>query len=127
MQRCKRITSLVASVFLLVAADVAGIEVKPGALTEHDYRKALAEFDQRTLAQPYQTSAHRNPKWDAAAQAFLDALAIHRANVGVRMKYAVKGDVGIEKLAALAKAALDAGCDDPLVQYGNALVLWEKG
>ncbi len=89
----------------------------PKAFTEHDYRRALLEFNTRTLSESYRQVGSRDPKWDAQVIAFLDATAKVFAYGDAAPQYNVLPDDATAELEKLGKAARDAGCDDPLVKY----------
>ena len=72
-------------------------------------RGALA-WSQRTITEPFEKLAKKDPRWDAKAKAFI-ALAARKFSGPVGM------DVSAEDAYKAGKEAADAGCDDPLVLY----------
>jgi hypothetical protein len=95
----------------------------PKAYTEHDYRRAALEYNRRTTVEMYKSIGSRNPKWDSAAIAFLDAVAHHFTNSSAEPRYKIEPNSGLEEMDRLGRAARDAGCDDPLVLYCHAVIL----
>jgi hypothetical protein len=98
------------------------------AFTDEDYKKAKLEFGKRTLTGVYQTLGRRDPKWDAAAVKFLDAMAVYFSYRNADSLVAPTVEVPTdEEFAALGRAAANAGCDDPLVTYCRAVILNDAG
>jgi len=77
------------------------------ALAEKDAALHDAWFE-RNVLQAYRKVGHRNPKWDAAAEAFLRESA--PSFLGLAPE-------GTSDLKARAKVILDAGCEDPAVLF----------
>src|SRR5215213_11992689 len=50
-----------------------------GPLTKHDVYRQLLAFNRRTTVEAYKKVGRRDPKWDAAAEQFLDAMSRHFA------------------------------------------------
>ena len=71
--------------------------------------KRLPYFEQTTLG-AYRAAGSRNPRWDRNAEA---ALAIYSRFLC--FEQVVSGTTNFPLMANSLKAALDAGCDDPLV------------
>ncbi len=120
-----RLLLVFAVVFVLqvsAAADIPGAG-DPKAFTERDYQHAKMEFNRRTLAAAYQANGKKDPKWDAAADKFLDAMAVRFTNAGAEDWYKLPGEKPSAELLQLARAAIDAGCADPLVIYCYAVIL----
>lgn len=96
------------------------------AYTYHDYFRGAVEFNKRSLTGAYQTVGKKDPKWDAQATKLLDAMAVFFA-------YGSEGPVYQDATynaaaeLALANAAMDAGCDDPLVLYCKGALLSATG
>ena len=105
----------------------AAIPVADDAYTEHDYRKALLAFNRRTLVDVYEKSGKKDPKWDGAAKAFLEGVAIRASNAAAEPLYRLSGEPPYAKLKALEDAAINAGCDDPLVLYCRIIRMQEDG
>ena len=91
--------------------------------TRHDYARELLAHQRQTLPDAYKASGRKNPKWDDAAVKALDALAHHFTNAAVGVMYQVDGAPSNPELLKLSQAAVDAGCDDPLVLYCHAVAL----
>src|SRR5688500_4236581 len=83
----------------------------------------LLAHQRQTLPDAYKASGRKNPKWDDAAVKALDALAHHFTNAAVGVMYQVGGALSNPELLKLSQAAVDAGCDDPLVLYCHAVAL----
>src|SRR5947207_5342737 len=85
---------------LLVATSLASAKLggvgADNSFTEHDYRKALLEYNRRTLAEAYKQVGQRDPKWDAAAIKFLDAMALHFTNSDASPIYQLKGGLSTD-------------------------------
>ena len=95
----------------------------PKAYTEHDYRRAVLEYNRRTMGEAYIAVGKRDPKWEAQAVAFLDALAETFSYLPAAPQYRRTADDGLAVLETLGKRARDAGCDDPLITYSYGVVL----
>jgi len=87
------------------------------AYTQKQFNESLTAFYNRTLVQAYKSSGKRDPKWDDAAIRFLEDC--------VRLATDQSKSLGASRaeLVAAGKAAVDLGCDDPVVLsvYGMAL------
>ena len=127
---CSRRRPIVLAMLLLSAvltpaparAAIQGAD-DPKAYTEHDYRRARLDFNRRTLGGAYDRVGKHDPAWDEKAKAFLDGMAVYFAYANSEPCYwDVPRPTG-EQLLALGKAAVDAGCDDPLVLYCRAAML----
>jgi hypothetical protein len=130
MLRTFRPTALLLLALIAVPAGAAipGAD-NPKAYTHHDHVRGKYEFGKRTLTGVYKTMGKRDPKWDAPAEQFLDAMAIYFSYGGADAIYQRK-DVPVptvDQYLALGQAAADAGCDDPLVLYGRAAVIQDAG
>jgi hypothetical protein len=107
-----------------VAPSTTPATTLPAGHTEHDYRKALLEFNRRTLVDAYRAVGHRDKRWDANAIIFLEAMALYFSYSGADRHYAVPAAPTIDQLIRLSDAAiLDTGCDDPLLAYCYAALL----
>ena len=93
------------------------------AYTQHTFVKEALEYNRLTLVQPYGEVGKRDVRWDAAAVAFLEAMAQHFSYPAVGELYQPRELPSYEQCLALGKAAIDQGCDDPLVVYCYARVL----
>ena len=118
-------------VFALVGAETRGAipgADNPKAYTHHDHVKGKCEFDRRTLAGVYKAMGKRDAKWDAAAEKFLETMAVYFSYGFADPLYRGKMEMPTHEGAlAEAKAAVDAGCDDPLVLYCRAAVMDDSG
>ena len=72
--------------------------------------KDRLEFQRRTLQGAYDKIGNRDPRWDKSAREALDLAA---------QKFSGQTDrqIQIHDIHKPAKAAVDAGCDDPMVVY----------
>src|SRR5690242_14071973 len=98
----------------IASAKLGGIGAD-NSFTEHDYRKALLEYNRRTLGEAYKQIGQRDAKWDNAAIKFLDGMALHLSNNGASPLYRIKGQLSDDQLLSLGKEARDKGCNDPLI------------
>lgn len=114
--------AIVCALSAVAVAEIPGAGDRK-AFIEQDYRRAMLAFNRRTLSEAYQASGKKDPKWDAAAVTFLDAMAVRFANAGAEDWYKLPGEKPSAELSELARAALDAGCEDPLVVYCHAVIL----
>ena len=103
-------------------AAIPGAENKK-AFTEHDYVKAALAYQQRTLSQAYKDNGKKDPKWDTASIKFLDAIAPRFANAEVSEWAWLPNTPTVPDVLKLADAAVNAGCDDPLVRYCRVALL----
>lgn len=87
----------------------------PHVRTDHEWIKQILEFHRRNALEAYKEFGHRDPKWDAQAVAFLEPMCLHAANMFAERWYVLPGETPLEELFKLGQAAVDAGCDDPLV------------
>lgn len=99
----------------------------PDAYTVHGYAKELLAFHQHTMAEAYKQAGRRDPRWDDAALAFLDALAVNFTYDSVGAIYRPAAYPSYEQCDALASAAIEKGCDDPLVLFLHARVQELRG
>lgn len=126
----RRHLAIVALVLLLCpisAATGAAPATRPAAITQHDYFRATLRFNQRTLREAYDQVGRRDPKWDAPARAFLDAMALYFTGGGVHPRYARPRRPTLTEARNLGQAALDQGCEDPMVGYCFAMLLADGG
>jgi hypothetical protein len=105
-------TQLVVGLILWASAVASGAE-KPipqdTAQMEQRYRERL-EWNRKTLGQAYDKIGKRSPRWDEPARAALDLVA--------RMFSQQQDPVIIpDNIHSLAKKAVEAGCDDPMILY----------
>jgi hypothetical protein len=107
-------------------AAIAGADRKD-AYTQHDEIRAKLDFNRRSLAKAYDKVGKRDPKWDDAALEFLDAAGLAFSYAGHGTIYLPGPTLTYAHLETLGKAALDAGCDDPLVRYCHGAFLHDKG
>lgn len=97
----------------------------PKVYTQLDYAKDLLEFQQRALPQAYQSAGKHDPKWDTDVTKLLDGMAAFLTNKAVHERARVPAP-SRDELEKDARAALDAGCDDPLVVYCYGVLLDER-
>src|ERR1700733_8495502 len=83
---------------------------KPSSSPE-ELKQRRYEWNLQTLVEPYKMAGHTDSKWDSFATSALTEFARVRANVCDENE-----PTGII-IATNASAAVDAGCDDPLVNY----------
>ncbi len=114
---------LAAPIRLSAAIPGAG---NPDVYTEHQFRQQELEYNLRTTVKPYKQVGHRNAKWDDAAIAFLTEQSRYMANSGSQMQYHLLGVKTAAELEQLARKAIDAGCDDPLVQDMYSITLRDQ-
>lgn len=107
-------------------AAIAGADRKDG-YTQHDEIRAKLDFNRRSLAKAYEKVGKRDPKWDDAALEFLDATGLMFSYSGHNGMYVPGPRMTYDQLEKLGKAALDAGCNDPLVRYCYAAFVHDKG
>jgi len=122
-----RATLFVVALLVACRASVAHAAI-PGAenkkaFTQRDYQKALFAYNQRTLTHAYKENGKKDPKWDAAAIKFLDAMALRFTNASGNDWSTLPGQAGEAELLKLADAAIAAGCEDALVTYCRAVLL----
>jgi hypothetical protein len=94
-----------------VAAELGGVikTLRRAAGKQTKYQTYL-DYYRKHIAGEYRTVGKRNPKWDDAAEKFMEASAHALAN------FHDDRDEDID-LAALAAPLEAAGCDDPMLQY----------
>jgi len=77
-------------------ASAAQLKMEPGAATEHDYRKALLDFNRRTLIDAYKTIGRKDPKWDEPAV----QLRVRYRDLKIRKLTAKPTDAATQPVAA---------------------------
>src|SRR5690606_6260686 len=92
-----------------------------------DFLVTKLAFNQRTLKGDYQRVGRRNPKWDAAAEAFLDGAARYFTNAGEQVWYQIERPSRDELIGQGQKLVEELGCDDPLVRYCFGTFLMDRG
>ena len=92
------------------AATTAGPPIPQDHARQERRRRDRLEWNRRTLGGAYDQVGRRDPRWDEPARRALELAA--------RM-YAQDFDPAVtyDDIRGPAKAAIDAGCDDPLVSY----------
>jgi hypothetical protein len=95
----------------------------PDGYTDAKYRDELLRLNLKTTVEAYATAGKRNPAWDNKAVAFLEAMAKHFTYAPCPYFVDYPQHPAPPELLALGKAALDAGCGDPLVLHFYTLVL----
>jgi hypothetical protein len=106
----------------LLAAGAARAE-EPKGVTWHSLVATAHAENVRTMSDDYRRVGKRDPRWDAAAVAFLDRMAARFANGVAWDWYALPGDHSPVSLLKLADEVVSKGCDDPLVLYCRAALL----
>lgn len=96
----------------------------PDAFTQRKFIAERLQFNLRTLTQAYQAVGRRDPKWDEPAIQFFDAWSAYVANYDEALSNRIP-QLGEAELIAIGQRALDAGCDDPMVQFGICCLLFE--
>jgi hypothetical protein len=93
------------------------------APTHRNLVASKAAFFKRTIGQAYQAVGKHDPKWDAGAGKFFDAVSTYLANKGYNDDDGGPsvGNLRDEALAA-GRPLSDAGCDDPLFLYCQAVL-----
>jgi hypothetical protein len=74
------------------------------------HRKARLEWNRQTLGGAYEKAGKKDPKWDQKAREAMELAA-------KTFSLQVDPVVTTAELHAAAKAAVDAGCDDPMLLY----------
>ncbi|HEX8522624.1 MAG TPA: hypothetical protein VF669_10240 [Tepidisphaeraceae bacterium] len=111
MRRALLISCLVLR-FACLASSAGAADV----YTEHDYRKAMLEFNLRTMVQAYKEVGKHDPRWDDDAIKLLDGMARYFTYDNAERWYAGESPK-LKDLESAAKKAISAGCNDPLVLY----------
>jgi hypothetical protein len=108
--------------------DLAKAAADKDAYTMHTFARESLEFNRRTLGSAYDEVGKRDAKWDDAAREFLEAVAQNFSHDHLGMLYRPKEyAASAARCVELGQAALDKGCDDPLVLYLHARVLEMSG
>jgi len=81
------------------------------ALSPEEAKQQRLEWNLKTLVEPYEHAGYTNSKWDTSATLALTEFARSRASV-----MDINEPVA-EIIATNAAAAVQAGCDDPMVNY----------
>lgn len=107
---------------ILCAPAPMALAVIPGAdnlkgFTRHDYCKAALDFNRRTLGEAYDKVGRRDDRWNKQAKAFLESVAVYFSYKDEEPVYQDLKALTAAELAQQGQATIDAGCDDPLVQY----------
>ncbi len=97
------------------AATAAPIPAGPGVRTHAEIARARTALEQRRMIEAYAATGRRNPRWDQTATSLLNLAILHRVG-----GFAAPDD---EALASAAAAAVEAGCNDPLVLYWQGFTL----
>jgi hypothetical protein len=124
-----RAIAIAVVMFVLLGSRVGPIQARvipgadnPNAYTEKQYIEDLIAFHRRSMSEAYAQVGKRDPRWDENAVKFLDAMAVRMASSAVSERHA-RPEPTFKQTADFAKAAIDGGCDDPLVLdlYASAL------
>lgn len=87
----------------------------PTAYTKKDFRQDLLKSCRALTVDAYQQFGLKNPAWDEGVLKLLEAYCQSRA-----------GEWNGEALRTLGEPLVKAGCNDPLVLYIVAQVVWEQ-
>lgn len=87
--------------------DLAAIAAKRDCYTAHTYATEAIEFNRRTLGEAYKEVGKRDPKWDDAALALLEAASLNFPYRTLGQLYQPKEYPSVAKCADLAQAAID--------------------
>lgn len=121
---------LVASAKSAFAIDPIGKDPAPQSrhrpTTWHDYRDEMIALNRSTLSGAYQKLG-KHGAWDADAVKFLDEMAVAFACGKLKWVYLPKDLKTRPEMLPVGKAALDAGCRDPLVLYCYGAIVQEMG
>jgi len=104
------------SLFFTTAACLIVI---PTGCSKHHYPKVSNdpavqyryEWNCKTLVDPYEQAGHTNPKWDEPAELALTEFA------RVRAQCTESNEAPEMIMSTNCAAAVDAGCDDPMIRY----------
>ncbi len=99
----------------MMAEATAPIPRDPQATTAEADRRATLAWGRRTMLGGYDRNARHDPRWHAAARAFIERTLPWWAGVH-------DDPVTSAELVAQARTVLSLGCDDPLVLYFAGLV-----
>lgn len=83
--------------------------------------EALLKWNRQTLARDYERAGTRNPKWDSQATNALEAFARMRA---------IRSEPGTNlwnQFSEAVRAAMAAGCNDPLIRYLHVRAVGNEG
>jgi tetratricopeptide (TPR) repeat protein len=112
---------------LLASVGIAHGEIaaatNPKSVTQRDVVRLRAEHNRRAMTDAYKQVGVRDPRWDALAETFLDAMAVSSASLGERSWAAVPGALTMQQVYEAGRAAYDAGCRDPLVLHNLGFAL----
>lgn len=78
------------------------------ALSPKAARQQRLEWNLTTLVKAYEQAGHTNPKWDEAAKSALTEFARSRSGIPDAQSGVISSNVA---------SAIQAGCDDPMVNY----------
>jgi hypothetical protein len=104
--------TLLIGLTLLVSAAAVGAEtpIPQDTVRMEKRRRDRLEWNRRTLQGAYDKVGKKDPRWDESARKVLDLAARMFSNE-------VDPVVTQADISKPAKAAVDAGCDDPLIRY----------
>jgi alkylhydroperoxidase/carboxymuconolactone decarboxylase family protein YurZ len=100
---------------LLVVTAFFGSGITAGAQASEQY----LQWNRKTLAEAYLRVGKRDKAWDEKALGVLESAALMASGSPNAKSY--------PELAASAKAAMDAGCNDPLITFLCGLSLYRMG
>lgn len=110
------VASFVCTTPAVSLAEIKGAEDRKG-FTQHDYRKAALDFYRRMLGDAYKKVGHRDDRWNAQTEAFLESAAVYFAYHGAAEVYDEMTPLTPGEFARAGHAILALGCDDPMIQF----------
>jgi hypothetical protein len=101
------------SILVLAFAFFTGCSKTPPAkvISPEAAQQSRLDWNMKTLVSAYEEDGNTDPAWDAPAKRALTEFARSRAQV------IDPGEPWVEIIATNCEAAIDAGCDDPLIRY----------
>ena len=91
------------------------------AYTDAIYGEESLTFNRATMGEAYKIAGKRDAKWDAAALAYLEDMAMSFSYEGMPLR--PKTVPSLKQLRDQGDALIAKGCDDPLVIYCHAINL----
>jgi hypothetical protein len=99
----------------------------PNSYTERRLLEDKLKYNFRTGLEAYKRVGKRDPKWDDAAMRFLEKQLTAMTYAGALAMHIPPDMAELPERIALGRAAIDAGCDDPLVLDLLAAALTDAG
>lgn len=120
--KLQNITWVTASVFIFLVFALTACEKATApassitnqtslSFSEDELKQQRLAWNLKTLVEPYEQTGHTDPKWNEAAKLALSEFARARANV------TDINELWAEIISTNVAAAVQAGCDDPMVNY----------